>query len=192
MKKSLNFLAIAAAATVLLSLPSAAKAQVGFGGTFRGPHGSFSIGVGDPFLPQVGGYLPSEYADQVYLTDDGYGFDYDNEWIPCTRSGSRWVIVERPIVVQRPVFYGRDAYRYGSVRRYRSHGRIYSFQGRRGYGGYDGRREYQGRRQYDGRQDRNYRNDGNRNYRNDRNRNHRNDGNRRSDRDGRRGSDGHR
>ena len=153
MKKSLSFLAIAAAA-VLLSLPSAAKAQVAFGGTFQGPHGAFSIGVGGPFVPQVGAYLPSPYDDQVYQTDDGYGFDYDSEWIPCTRYGSRWVIVERPVVYQRPVYYGHDAYPYGYVRPYRSHARFYSFEGRRNFGGRwgDGHRRWDrdGRR-WDGR-----------------------------------------
>ena len=192
MKKSLNFLAVAAAATVLLSLPSAAKAQVGFGGTFRGPHGTFSIGVGDGFVPQIGGYVPSPFADQVYLTDDGYGFDYDGEWIPCTRYGSRWVIVERPIVVQRPVFYGRDAYRYRYVRPYRSHGRIYSFHGRRDYGRRDyGRRDYRNDHRNDRRND--YRSD----YRSDRRNDNRNDRrgdnrNGRGNRDSRRGWNGNR
>jgi hypothetical protein len=145
MKKSLSFLAIAAAATVLLSLPGTAKAQVAFGGTVRGPHGTFSIGVGGPFVPQVGAYVPSPYDEDVYETDDGYGFYYDSEWIPCTRYGSRWVIVERPVVFgggyARPYRYGR-AYGYGYARPYRNYGRIYTFQGRRSF---DGRREFDGR-----------------------------------------------
>ena len=165
MKKSLNFLALAAAATVLLSLPSAAKAQVAFGGTFRGPHGAFSIGVGGPFVPRVGAFVPSPYASQVYLTDDGYGFDYNSEWVPCTRYGSGWIIVQRPVFVQRPIVYGRGAYGYGSVRPFRSHARVYAFQG--------GTR-FQGRREFDGRRDGGSSRDGNR----------------QSDRNGRRGGDG--
>src|SRR6185295_1437712 len=82
MKKSLSFLAIAAAATVLLSLPSAAKAQV----SIRGPHGSFSIG-GGPFVPEVGAYVPDPYADEIYEGDDGYGFYYDDVWYPTVRYG---------------------------------------------------------------------------------------------------------
>jgi len=156
MKKSLSFLAIAAAATVLLSLPGTAKAQVAFGGTVRGPHGSFSIGVGGPFVPQVGAYVPSPYDEDIYETDDGYGFYYDSEWIPCTRYGSRWVIVERPVVFgggyARPYRYGR-AYGYGYARPYRNYGRIYTFQGRR---------SFDGRREFDGRWGRGFRGDGNR------------------------------
>ena len=194
MKKSLSFLAIAAAATVLLSLPSTAKAQVAFGGTVRGPHGSLSIGVGGPFVPQVGAYVPSPYDEDVYETDDGYGFYYNSEWIPCTRYGSRWVIVERPVVFgggyARPYRYGR-AYGYGYARPYRNYGRGDAFVGRRGFEGrrgfqggrsFDGRRSFegrsgvQGRREFDGRQDRGSRSDGNR----------------RGNRDSRRGWDGHR
>jgi len=109
MKKSLSFLAAAAVgAVVLLSVPSSAKAQVAFGGTFRGPHGAFSIGVGGPFVPRVGAYLPSPYYDQVYLDPDyGYGFYYDSQWIPCTRYGPRWIIAERPFFGGRPVVFGR-------------------------------------------------------------------------------------
>ena len=170
MKKSLSFLVAAATATVvLLSVPSSAKAQVAFGGTFRGPHGALSIGVG-PFVPQVGAYVPSPYYDEVYLDSDyGYGFYYDSQWIPCTRYGSRWIIAERPVV------YGRGSYGYGYARPYRSQGRVYGFEGRRGF---QGRREFQGqgRREFQGqgRQDRGSRSNGNR----------------QSNRDTRRGSDG--
>jgi hypothetical protein len=182
MKKSLSFLAIAAAATVLLSLPSTAKAQVAFGGTFRGPHGALSIGVGGAFVPQVGAYVPSPYDEEVYETDDGYGFYYNSEWIPCTRYGSRWVIVERPVVYgggyARPFRYGR-AYGYGYARPYRNYGRGDAFVGRRGFEGrreFQGRSGVQGRREFDGRQDRGSRSDGNR----------------RGNRDGRRGWDSRR
>jgi hypothetical protein len=155
MKKSLSFLAAAAvAAVVLLSVPSSAKAQVAFGGTFRGPHGAFSIGVGGPFVPQVDAYLPSPYYDQVYLDPDyGYGFYYDSQWIPCTRYGSRWIIAGRPSIYRRPVAYGRAyAYSYGNryVRPYRDYGRTFVQRdfGRRDFGrrSFDGRRDHSGRR----------------------------------------------
>jgi hypothetical protein len=154
MKKSLSFLAAAATATVvLLAVPSSAKAQPAFGGTFRGPHGAFSIDVG-PFVPQVGAYVPSPYFDEVYLDPDyGYGFYYDSEWIPCIRYGSRWIIAERPVV------YGRGAYGYGYARPYRSYG----FEGRRGF---QGRREFQGqgRREFQGQGRREFQGQGRREF----------------------------
>jgi hypothetical protein len=164
MKKSLSVLAAAATATVvLLSVPSSAKAQPAFRGTFRGPHGAFSIGVG-PFVPQIGAYVPSPYYDEVYLDPDyGYGFYYDSQWIPCTRYGSRWIIAERPVVYRRPAIYGRDyAYGHGYVRPYRDYGRTFVQRdfgrrdfGRRGFG----RRDFDGRRNWDGWRDGNRRGD---------------------------------
>ena len=181
MKKCLSFLAAAAtAAVVLFSVPSSAKGQVAFGGTFRGPHGAFSIGVGGPFVPQLGAYVPSPYYDQIYLDPDyGYGFYYDSQWIPCTRYGSRWIIAERPIAHRRSVIYGRS-YAYGNryVRPYRAYGRTFVQRdfGRRDFGRGDiGRRDF-GRRDFDGR----------------RGHDSRRDGNRRGDRDSRRGWDGRR
>jgi hypothetical protein len=105
MKKSL-ILAVAAIATVLVALPSSANAQVAIGGTFRGPHGSFSIGVGG-FEPIVGAYVPSPYVNQIYyLPDYGYGFYYDNEWVPCQQYGSAWVIASAPFFIERPFVRG--------------------------------------------------------------------------------------
>lgn len=119
MKKSLIFLA-AAIATVLLSLPGTASAQVAFGGTFRGPHGSFSVGVGAPF--SVGAVVPYPYVRRVYLRPDyGYGFYYNSDWIPCEPYGSSWIIAQRPVFYQRPIV--RD-YRY--VRPFRSYGREFA------------------------------------------------------------------
>jgi len=123
MKKSLILVA-SAIAIVLLSAPATAKAQVAFGGTFRGPHGSFSIGVGGPFVPVVGAYVPAPYVGRVYLRSDyGYGFVYDSRWIPCRRYGSRWIIAGNPIVYGAPIVrnYG---YRY--VRPYRYYGRAFA------------------------------------------------------------------
>jgi len=128
MKKSLIFVA-SAIAIVLLSVPGKAKAQVAFGGTVRGPHGSFSIGVGGPFVPVVGAYVPRPYVEQVYLSPDyGYGFVYDSRWVPCRRYGSRWVIAGDPFVYGRPFVrdygYRNYGYRnYGYIQPYRSYGR---------------------------------------------------------------------
>jgi hypothetical protein len=114
MKKSL-ILAIGAVAAVLVALPSSANAQVAFGGTFRGPHGSVSIGVGG-FEPIVGAYVPSPYIDQIYyLPDYGYGFYYDDEWVPCQQYGSAWVISAAPFFLERPFVRG-----YGYSRPYYS------------------------------------------------------------------------
>lgn len=123
MKKSLMLVAYAIAIVLLLA-PATAKAQVAFGGTFHGPHGSFSIGVGAPFAPVVGAYVPAPYIGRVYLSADyGYGFVYDSRWIPCRRYGSRWIIAGNPIVYGTPIVrnYG---YRY--VRPYRYYGRAFA------------------------------------------------------------------
>ncbi len=140
MKKNLILIA-AAIATVLLSVPGTSKAQVAFGGTFRGPHGSFSIGVGGPFVPVVGAYVPAPYVQQVYLRPDyGYGFAYGSRWIPCRRYGSRWIVAGSPIVFHRPFI--RD-YRHRYIRPYGYYGHRYShryWDGRHFRRGWDDRR----------------------------------------------------
>ncbi len=166
MKKSL-ILAVAAIATVLVALPSPANAQVAFGGTFRGPHGSFSIGVGG-FEPIIGAYVPSPYVDQIYyLPDYGYGFYYDNEWVPCQQYGSGWVISAAPFFVERPFVR-----RYGYSRPYYTR----PYYGRSFGRGWDGRGwDNRSFRRDDGRS---FRNDGGRSFRNDGGRSFRNDGSR--------------
>ena len=89
---------------------STANAQVRIGGAFRLPHGAISFSVGDPYFP-VGSYVP--YGYEVY--DDpyyGYGFAYEDRWIPCEPRGSRWVVMERP------TDHGRRDYRYDRYGRY--------------------------------------------------------------------------
>ena len=178
MKKSLSFLVAAATATVvLLSVPSSAKAQPAFGGTFRGPHGAFSIGVG-PFV--VGAFVPSPFFDEVYLDPDyGYGFYYDSEWIPCIRSGSRWIIAERPAIFGRGFAQGRRSFRSN-----RDFGRNFVQRdfGRRDFG----RREFQGqgRREFQGQAQRQFQGQGRQD------RGSRSNGSRQSNRDTRRGGDG--
>lgn len=128
MKKSLIFVA-SAIAVVLLSVPGTAKAQVAFGGTFRGPHGAFSIGVGDPFVSVVGAYVPQPFIERVYLSPDyGYGFEYDSRWVPCRRYGSRWIISGSPFAYGRPIVrsYGYRNYGHRYVQPYRSYGHGYA------------------------------------------------------------------
>ena len=158
MKKSLIFVA-SAIAVVLLSVPGTAKAQVAFGGTVRGPHGSFAIGVGGPFVPVVGAYVPQPFVEQVYLSSDyGYGFEYDSRWVPCRRYGSRWIISGSPFVYGRPIvrdygyrnYGGSRNYGHRYVQQYRSYG--HGFARRDG----DDRRS---RRDRDDRQSRRDRND---------------------------------
>ncbi|HYR45975.1 MAG TPA: hypothetical protein VER78_03125 [Thermoanaerobaculia bacterium] len=150
MKKTLSFVALAVIATALLS-PGTAKAQA-FGGTFRGPHGSFSIGVGDPFVPEVDAYVPDPYVEDVYYEPDyGYGFYYDSQWVPCRQYGSRWIIVGAPIAYGygRPSrFYGRESFRgRGSLWGRESFRGRDSFRGRESF-----RRDFD--RRFDGRRDR--------------------------------------
>ena len=117
MKKSLIF-AAAAMAIVLVSVPQSAKAQIAFG--FHGPHGSFSFGVGAPFVPAVGAYVPRPYVSQVYLNPGyGYGFVYNSRWIPVRHYASGWIIAGNPIVYAGPYVH---PYGYGYVRPYRTYG----------------------------------------------------------------------
>lgn len=151
MKKSLIFVA-SVIAIVLVSGPGTAKAQVAFGGTVRGPHGSFSIGVGGPFAPVVGAYVPRPYVEQVYLSPDyGYGFVYDSRWVPCRLSGSRWIISGSPFAYGRPLVraYGYRNYGQRYVQPYRSYGRGFARRDR------DDRRFQRDRDDHRSRRDRN-------------------------------------
>jgi hypothetical protein len=117
-KISNGLLAAMAAGALLLTTPSSARAQVAFGGTFVGPHGSFSIGIGSPAFP-VGGYVPHPYAQQVYFVPGyGYGFYYGAQFIPCERIGPRWVVVSAPFAHYG--FHGRywDGGRYWASHRH--------------------------------------------------------------------------
>jgi hypothetical protein len=107
MRKMKNWVLAAAAGTaLLLSVPSSAKGQVAFQGTFGGPHGQFSIGVGSPAFP-AGAYVPYPYVRHVYVRPGyGYGFYYGNAWVPVQPYGTRYIVVERPVV-----YYNRPYYR---------------------------------------------------------------------------------
>ena len=101
-------LAAAAASALILSVPSNAKGQVAFQGTFGGPHGRFSIGVGAPAFP-VGGYVPYPYVRHIYLRPSyGYGFFYGDQWIPVEAYGNRYIVVERPVVYGTRPYYRHD------------------------------------------------------------------------------------
>jgi hypothetical protein len=82
---------------------SRADAQVGFTGTFPLPHGQISIGIGDPYF-HVGAFVPVGY--QIYARSGyGYGFAYNDRWIPVRPSGGRWLVCGHP--------YFDDAYYNG-------------------------------------------------------------------------------
>ncbi|HKA35746.1 MAG TPA: hypothetical protein VKH43_02950 [Thermoanaerobaculia bacterium] len=117
MKKMTDWtLAAAAMTALLLSVPSSAKGQVAFQGTFAGPHGQFSIGIGSPAFP-AGVYVPYPYVRHVYVRPGyGYGFYYGNAWVPVSPYGNRYIVVERPVV------YGYGYPRYYRHYRYWDHG----------------------------------------------------------------------
>ena len=130
------------AAALAFFVPSSAQAQVSFYGRFPLPHGSLSVGVGDPYYGYygyggfpVGSYVP--YGNRViYRPRLGYGFDspvfacrthrlYHSHWIPVRRYGPRYIVVGRPYYggyyshgyYDRPFYgyrpwYGPYPYRY--------------------------------------------------------------------------------
>lgn len=85
---------------------SSASAQVRVRGDFPLPHGRISLDIGHGF--PVGGYVPygyDVYEDPYY---GGYGFAYEDQWFPCERRGSQWVIIASPVVyVHRDYRTGR-------------------------------------------------------------------------------------
>lgn len=122
---------------------SSANAQVRVRGSFPLPHGRISINIGAPVFP-VGAYVP--YGYNVYEDPEyGYGFEYDNRWIPCEPQGTRWIVVERPYYgyggdyrYSRPYRgdsygYSRDYWQQGDYRRYSRDDRRYS-RDNRSYG----------------------------------------------------------
>ena len=105
MKNVLRNVVMSAALVAGLALTggSQASAGVSFSGTFPLPHGQISIGIGDPYF-QVGAFVPVGY--QVYARSGyGYGFAYNNRWIPVRRYGDGWRVCDSP--------YFDDAYYQG-------------------------------------------------------------------------------
>lgn len=97
---------------------STASAQVRIRGSFPLPHGRISVDVGHGF--PVGGYAPygyDVYEDPYY---GGYGFAYEDQWFPCERRGSRWVIIASPVIYVHREYrtgrYYRDDHRYSRDR----------------------------------------------------------------------------
>jgi hypothetical protein len=107
MKKAVRLSLVSVAlAGVLLVLAPPAQAQVRVEGRFRLPHGSISVGVGDPYsygiygspaFP-IGSYVPYGYR-VIRQPRLGYGFYHRSRWIPVRPYGRRYIVIERPIVV---------------------------------------------------------------------------------------------
>mgnify|MGYP003289163131 CR=1 FL=1 len=149
MKRALRIgLGIAGFLGVLAFVNVSAASADGFSGTFRGPHGQFSIHIGSPTYP-VGSYAP--YGYRVYERPHyGYGFDTPihycrshrlrhSHWVPVRPYARRWLIIERPGYYERPYYerryddrvyadgrYGYGDRRYSDRRDYRDFDRKYS------------------------------------------------------------------
>lgn len=109
---------VAVVGALLFLAPAPAWAQVRVEGRFRLPHGSISVGVGDPYYRggnygspayPVGSYVPYGYR-VIRQPRLGYGFYspafacrvhrvYHSHWIPVRSYGRRYVVAERPVVV---------------------------------------------------------------------------------------------
>jgi hypothetical protein len=96
MKNALRYVATSAAIVAGLAVMGGSRADAGFsfGGTFPLPHGQISIGIGDPYF-HVGAYVPVGY--QIYARSGyGYGFAYNNHWVPVRRYGGAWRVCGSP------------------------------------------------------------------------------------------------
>jgi hypothetical protein len=117
MKKAIRLSLVSVAlAGALLVLAPPAQAQVRVEGRFRLPHGSISVGVGDPYyygspVFPIGSYVPYGYR-VIRQPRLGYGFYYRSRWIPVRPYARRYVVIERPIVVvdRRPPCQPDGAY----------------------------------------------------------------------------------
>lgn len=125
----------AVAAGVAFAGASPAQAQVVFSG-------GISIGIGAPAF-SIGTYVPQGY--EVYSRDDcGYGFDYEEQWIPVRQYSGHWQVCEPSEAYGYPGSfggYGSHAYRgysrYNAHPSYRSHGYGQRYQVRyRDHGSY--------------------------------------------------------
>ena len=130
MRKAIRIALLAATAVMASAFwaVSPARGDVSFHGTFRGPHGAFSIGIGSPYFP-VGSYLPHGHR-VAHRPRYGYGFWSPvfvcrahhlrhAHWVPVRRHRARWIVVERPtVVIRKRRFYdgydsGHDGHRDG-------------------------------------------------------------------------------
>lgn len=99
---------VAGLAFVEVSAARGEHRRPNFSGTFRGPHGQFSIHIGNPAYP-VGSHVP--YGHRIYRRSRyGYGFDSPafycrshrlrhSHWVPVRRHHRRWVVVAQPVVI---------------------------------------------------------------------------------------------
>jgi hypothetical protein len=160
---------IAAGSAFLASEP--ARADVSFQGTFFGPHGSFSIGIGSPRFP-VGSLVPRRHR-VFHRADHGDGFWSPTfvcsahharhaHWIPVRRHRARWIVIDH-----------YDGHDYGYGRYTRRHDHRYRFSDPYRYDRYERRHRFDGRSYEDGYHRDGYRNDGRRDGR--RYRKHRHD-----------------
>jgi hypothetical protein len=96
MRNALRHVVMSAALLAGLALMGGSRADAGvsFSGTFPLPHGQISIGIGDPYF-RVGAVVPVGY--QIYARSGyGYGFAYDNRWIPVRPYGNVWRVCGSP------------------------------------------------------------------------------------------------
>lgn len=137
MKAAIRFVLMGAVITVGLAMTGASRAQaqqVSFYGTFPLPHGSVSIGIGNPAFA-VGAYVPVGYP-VYYAPSYGYGFAYGGYWIPARPYGSAWRVCARPYYgnayyagypggyyggYYAPYYHGYSAY-HGGPHGYHGHG----------------------------------------------------------------------
>jgi hypothetical protein len=175
MRNVLRYVVISAVLVAGLAVTGASRAQAGvsFSGTFPLPHGQISIGIGDPYF-HVGAYVPAGY--RVYARAGyGYGFPYNNRWIPVRRYGTAWQVCGSPYFddvyydgVYYDPYYGSGyggyyggyyvrpshhyAYRGGYYPRGGSHGyyRPYDHWDHNGGGHHDGGRHHNGDGHHDG------------------------------------------
>ena len=156
MQKTIRIAVVSAVAGALLFLaPAPGEAQVRVQGRFRLPHGSISIGVGDPYYRgrysggyygspayPIGSYVPYGYR-VIRRPRLGYGFYspafacrahgvYHSHWIPVRSYGRRYIVIERPgYVGGSGGLYGRRGYGRGDYRHnrrdYRSNDPYYNF-----------------------------------------------------------------
>ena len=96
MRNVLRYVVMSAALVTGLAVTGGSRADAGvsFSGTFPLPHGQISIGIGDPYF-HVGAFVPVGY--RVYARSGyGYGFAYNNRWIPVRRYGDDWRVCGSP------------------------------------------------------------------------------------------------
>ena len=96
MKNVLRHVVMSAALFAGLAVTGGSRADAGvtFSGTIPLPHGQISIGIGDPYL-HVGASVP--VGHQVYARSGyGYGFAYNNRWVPVRPYGGVWRVCGSP------------------------------------------------------------------------------------------------